>query len=432
MLYFIPEWDDLVYQKYNYWNDKPVKNSPKVYAHEIYNTPNYDGILVSRSKAAENKSKITSMSKLGVHKYLRFTQGPIFGDCGAFSYVKEKKPPFSTNDVAEFYHNLGFDYGVSVDHLCIPAFKSDWQYRFDLTNKNAEKFYTRWEAKGYTYHAVGAAQGWDVESYKESVDNLIDIGYTHIALGGMARSPTSKILKILEGLQASFKRRNLWIHLFGVARLDAIRKFTKLGVNSVDSASALRNAWLGAGKNYRDADYKGYTALRLPFTTRVSSSAHYKDLVRSGFVTDEELKAWEYSIYALLREYEFGNNSVQLQEIVDAFEDFNNLYGKLGSPSYNSEYSRTLIDRPWENCDCTICKNNGMEVIIFRGNNRNRRRGFHNTYVFFNLFKKILEDPKFKYVKPKSEPHIERQFEKGIELENEEILVDSDLDEFFD
>jgi hypothetical protein len=29
-------------------------------------------------------------------------------------------------------------------------------------------------------------------------------------------------------------------------------------------------------------------------------------------------------------------------------------------------------------------------VVIFRGNNRNRRRGFHNTWVFYHLMQKVL------------------------------------------
>ena len=37
-------------------------------------------------------------------------------------------------------------------------------------------------------------------------------------------------------------------------------------------------------------------------------------------------------------------------------------------------------------CPCEVCKAAGVEVVIFRGNNRNRRRGFHNTYVFYRLF----------------------------------------------
>ena len=39
---------------------------------------------------------------------------------------------------------------------------------------------------------------------------------------------------------------------------------------------------------------------------------------------------------------------------------------------------------------CEICQKWGVEVAVFRGNNRNRRRGFHNTYVFYKIFQKIL------------------------------------------
>ena len=32
--------------------------------------------------------------------------------------------------------------------------------------------------------------------------------------------------------------------------------------------------------------------------------------------------------------------------------------------------------------------------MIFRGNNRNRRRGFHNTYVFYRLLQQALAGEK--------------------------------------
>jgi hypothetical protein len=53
-------------------------------------------------------------------------------------------------------------------------------------------------------------------------------------------------------------------------------------------------------------------------------------------------------------------------------------------------YRKTLTDRPWESCECSLCRMAGIEIIIFRGNNRNRRRGFHNTYVFYRLVQEIL------------------------------------------
>ena len=55
-----------------------------------------------------------------------------------------------------------------------------------------------------------------------------------------------------------------------------------------------------------------------------------------------------------------------------------------------SRIYETLNARPWVDDDCVICREVGVETIIFRGNNRNRRRGFHNSFIFYNRFKDIV------------------------------------------
>jgi hypothetical protein len=54
------------------------------------------------------------------------------------------------------------------------------------------------------------------------------------------------------------------------------------------------------------------------------------------------------------------------------------------------EYRSLLNACPWDRCDCPICTEHGIEVAIFRGNNRNRRRGFHNTRRFYDEFERDL------------------------------------------
>jgi hypothetical protein len=51
-------------------------------------------------------------------------------------------------------------------------------------------------------------------------------------------------------------------------------------------------------------------------------------------------------------------------------------------------YRETLSDRPWEGCACSICSSAGIEVMLFRASNRNKRRGIHNLGVY----KHIVED----------------------------------------
>ena len=59
----------------------------------------------------------------------------------------------------------------------------------------------------------------------------------------------------------------------------------------------------------------------------------------------------------------------------------------------SASYTETLEARPWKSCPCAICKEIGVEVIIFRGADRNRRRGFHNLSVFAERLSRDLSAP---------------------------------------
>ena len=79
----------------------------------MFPEPNYDGILVSRAVAEKSKWKKELINKYGVHRLIRVPKGfPVMGDCGAFDYIMEEVPPYSTDDVLNYYTNLGFDFGV--------------------------------------------------------------------------------------------------------------------------------------------------------------------------------------------------------------------------------------------------------------------------------------------------------------------------------
>ena len=53
-----------------------------------------------------------------------------------------------------------------------------------------------------------------------------------------------------------------------------------------------------------------------------------------------------------------------------------------GRKDLTERYRETLEDRPWRRCRCGVCASAGVEVIIFRGTERNKRRGFHNLFMF--------------------------------------------------
>lgn len=384
--FYIPEWDDLVTKDYDYWNEADGSDE-RLYAHEIYPRPNYDGILVSRMKLEQSQRKVEELRQVGLQRYLRF-DGPVLGDSGAWGYVNDPDPPYNVKEMVKFYSEVGVTYGVSVDHLILPGNKDEWEHRYELTLANGRTFLAECHRQGDPFIPIGAAQGWDPPSYADSVEELLDMGYTYIGVGGIARAQTQQVMAILKALQPVLGRRreDVEMHLFGVARLDAIRDFVRLGVTSFDSASPLRSAWLGRKKNYRDNQWRGYTAVRIPQLTR--SARYYKRYPLP------ELEVWEEALKQIIREHEFEQTWTP-EEVAETLHQLDVWLGDGEAPDIREEVGQTLRDRPWEKCGCVICNDVGLEVLVFRGNNRNRRRGFHNTYVFYQLLQRILTDPSF-------------------------------------
>jgi hypothetical protein len=386
--YFIPEWDDLVDPDYDFLGGKHSGGtgdwSNEVYAHQMYPEPNYDGILVSRAVAQKSKKKDVRINAMGVHRFLRVPRNfPIMGDCGAFDYIQEKTPPYTTDDVLEYYTRLDFDAGVSVDHLIVPAFYADKHFRYDVTVQNADDFLSEHRKRGLAWTPIGAVQGWDPQSYARAATAYIKMGYKYLGLGGLVRCSTKEITQILQAVKPVLKP-GIDLHLFGIARPDALPVFTSLGVTSVDSASHLRRAWLVAHDNYFTLDGTSYSAIRIP---EVGKSFRSKRMISEGKASEAQLVALERKAMNAVLEVDAGRMVVA--DAVRVIEDYDRLISE-GRDWMGEQYRRTLEDKPWRKCPCEICKIWGVQVMIFRGNNRNRRRGFHNTYVFYRLMQAAL------------------------------------------
>ena len=51
--------------------------------------------------------------------------------------------------------------------------------------------------------------------------------------------------------------------------------------------------------------------------------------------------------------------------------------------AYEDVYRKVLDQKPWKKCPCDVCHDLKHHVILFRGAERNRRRGFHNIWTFY-------------------------------------------------
>jgi hypothetical protein len=394
--YFIPDWDDLVDPDYDFLNDEHSHGrghwTNNVYAHQLYPEPAYDGILVSRLVAEENDEKKERLEHLGVHRFFRVPDTfPIMGDCGAFGYIQEDVPPYQTGEILDYYTRLGFDFGVSIDHLIVAETEGQRQKRYQLTIQNAENFLREHRRRGLRWQPIGAVQGWDAASYARAARQYVKMGYRYIALGGLVRSKTADILRIVEAVHEVLPD-DIRVHLFGLARFAAIREFVRLGVTSIDSSSVLRKAWLGSTTNFL-TESGWYSAIRIP---QVRDCFRAKRLVEAGELTAEQLLELERECLAAVRAY--GSRQRRLTSwMLDRLTEYDTLLAGERKGT-RERIRRTLEDRPWEMCGCAICARWGVEVAVFRGNNRNRRRGFHNTHVFYRLIGRILEGERIGWI----------------------------------
>ena len=68
-------------------------------------------------------------------------------------------------------------------------------------------------------------------------------------------------------------------------------------------------------------------------------------------------------------------------------EETSEIQRRITMAKQRTVYERTLGDRPWETCSCRVCREIGVEALIFRNSNRNKRRGMHNLHVFHEHLK---------------------------------------------
>lgn len=397
MQFYLPNFEDLVDPEYDFEKDD---YSPKrkrngrfqhdQYAHEFFKEPIFDGMLVSKTVVTPSVERRIRTSG-NVHHFFRLAeQVPVMGDCGAFSYWDKEKPPYTVAEILDYYEKLGFTYGVALDHLIFPTMsEAERDRRLKITLDNAQEFLRKRNDYGYKVIPVGIAQGWDADSRAASIRQLLDMGYSHLAIGGMARSKDQEIIQTLQAIHPILQEKQSvqMLHLFGVARLSLISDFIRYGVTSADSASPMRRAFLGTSQdNYWTVGEERYAAVRVPEVKEGGARKRGVDstgeVVAKNGMTVIIMKEMEQEALRLLRDYDAG--VAGLEETLTAVLAYDQLHGD--KRKHETAYRRTLADKAWQKCSCPICKKWGIEVIIFRGNNRNRRRGFHNAYVFYQQF----------------------------------------------
>lgn len=403
------------------------KDHTDAYAHELLDEPPYDGLLVAMSAVrqadgvAKSKVRYTTAQEQrllrdGARRYLRFG-GPRFkdlmlmGDCGAFAYADLARPAFSPREVFDFYDEAGFTHGVSPDHIIfdcdlndpkvprapeglapeeVSGYVAKIQDRYEITLDNARRFLNISRDEGEPFEPMGPVQGWSPASMAQAAQTLEGMGYRYLAIGGMVPLKVPAIKAVLRAIRSKIKPETQ-IHLLGFAKAESIDEFTGFGITSFDSTSPLIRAFKDAKCNYYlerpGGGLEYYTAIRIPQTL---GSARLMQGVKNGIYKPEELSKLEVAALKALRAFDAGAGALAAaQSAVMAY------HRAIETPLFNDQAKReaklseteaaltlTLQAAPWKRCSCSICRSIGIDVLIFRSNNHNRRRGFHNLGVY--------------------------------------------------
>lgn len=399
MKFYFPDSQDQIDPNFKFVTEERelhrVRQRDDLYAHEVFTPPPFDGLLISKAIVDgrannEGAGKYTAAQRQrlydeGATEFFRLGNGaerlPIMGDCGAFSYFKEEKPPYTVTEVIDFYVKSQVDFGISVDHLIFehePSIGREdsraepWLKRQKLTLDLAADFWRDCKAGQVDFTAVGVAQGWNPDAYQYAVKELQKMGYERIAMGGLVPRKTPEILDCLRAVD-DVRLHGTQLHLLGINRPEAIRDFASLGVTSFDSTSPFLQSFKDARNNYHLPD-SSYVAIRVP---QVDGNRKLRDKIMSGEIPQNQAIKFERDALNALRRY--GQDEIDVDEAIGAVAKYNELWGE--KPSWLRHYHETLTDRPWRRCECVLCRKLGIEIIMLRGTERNKSRGFHNLYT---------------------------------------------------
>jgi hypothetical protein len=404
-LYFLPDWDDFLDVEYDFKGDS-FSSLERTCRHEEHSIALMrpericDGVLVSLAQHLGSKGLLKrightdseSLAPNSVRTHFKLNEDQwAFGDCGAFSYVDQDLPTISVEQAVSLYDLYEFDYGASVDHIPVAEIEQNGKKvrltefekksRIRLTRRNAESFFDKHREQGADFVPVGIVQGLDAGDYARQIADYIDMGYTHIALGGLVPRSDGEVREIVRKVNDRVRqlRRPPWIHLLGIYRPALQDDFRRCGINSFDSATYFRKAWLRSDQNYLAVDGKWYAAIRVPPTRDARTLIRLK---KSG-LSERKIKNLEQKALSALRSYD--RRGISIADCLKALRAYDSLLTRAATEQkdLNDAYRKTLEAQPWRRCKCMVCRKIGIDVLIFRGLNRNKRRGAHNTLQLY-------------------------------------------------
>jgi hypothetical protein len=229
-LYFLPDWDDFIDVDYDFETDS-FSAEDRNARHEEHSIALMrprrlcDGVLVSLAQNLGTKGLLRwvgnadpeSLAPRPVRQHFKLWPDQwAFGDCGAFSYVSEERPTITVEQAVSLYDLYEFDLGASVDHIPVPeiitkqgkkALSDDARRaRVRLTRENADRFLQLHRDRSARFIPVGVVQGLGPRNYARQVGEYVEMGYRHLAIGGLVPRSDADVREIVRSVQAAARQ----------------------------------------------------------------------------------------------------------------------------------------------------------------------------------------------------------------------------------
>jgi hypothetical protein len=168
--------------------------------------------------------------------------GRMVWDCGAWNYRKKEVPTFDARQALDRYLRVANPGStlIAPDHMLIEGVDLAARRRF---NSRSARTFIQLCPPSYT--PMGPIHGQSLKERVKSARTLVDLGYQHFAVGGVAAiaSRKSMVLEIVQAIKEVTGDAHL--HVLGLSSPGFIRRFRDLGVDSCDGSSHFYHAFKG-------------------------------------------------------------------------------------------------------------------------------------------------------------------------------------------
>jgi hypothetical protein len=185
---------------------------------------------------------------------------PFIFDCGAWSYRLEEEPDIDAQYALDAYMETAPTGSMLIapDHMLIEGADLCWRRRWNA--KQAKAFLKICPSD---FSPMAAIHGMDIVERVKHAQALADMGYTHLAMGGIAARASQRAL-VTEWV--SLVREavpGVYLHVLGLTSPNYMRMWHELGVDSADGSSHFKQAFTaGACFTQHEDKLKKHSAAR--------------------------------------------------------------------------------------------------------------------------------------------------------------------------